>query len=78
MQARDKPIITIVEMIWKKLMRGYQPKRDGIRNYTGRLCVRVVEKLESNSEEASHYLPTYAREGYFEVECHLKQYVINL
>ncbi|KAB1203081.1 hypothetical protein CJ030_MR8G005531 [Morella rubra] len=73
LQARDKPIISMVEMIRKKLMRRYQLKREGIRTCTGRLCPRAVEKLESIGEEASHCLPTYAGDGYFEVECHLKQ-----
>ena len=78
LQARDKPIISMVEMIRKKLMRRYQQKREGIRSCSSRLCPRAVEKLESIGEEASHCLPTYAGDGFFEVECHLKQYVVNI
>ena len=56
LQARDKPIIYMVEMIQKKLMRRYQLKREGIGNCTGRLCPQAVEKLDSIGEEASHLM----------------------
>jgi hypothetical protein len=34
-KAREKPIIIILEMIKKKLMKRYQKKRQGIREYIG-------------------------------------------
>jgi hypothetical protein len=40
-KAQDKPIITILEMIRKKLMRRYQKKRLGIREYIGEWCPKV-------------------------------------
>ncbi|KAB1206096.1 hypothetical protein CJ030_MR7G006000 [Morella rubra] len=51
------------KQICKKLMRRYQLKRDGIHTYTGRICQREIEKLETACEEASYCLPTYAGEG---------------
>ena len=47
LKARDKPILTMLEMIRKKLMRRYQVKRDGIAKLTGRLCPRIATKLEA-------------------------------
>jgi hypothetical protein len=35
-KARDKQIITMLEMIRKKLMKRYQKKRQGIRDYVGK------------------------------------------
>lgn len=74
LDGREKPIITMIEIIRKKLMRRYQLKRERINTYTGQLCQREMEELE----EASYCCLTYAKEGCFEVKCHLKQYVVNL
>jgi hypothetical protein len=45
-KARDKPIITMLEMIRKKLLRRYQKKRQGIREYIGKWCPKILAKLE--------------------------------
>ena len=50
MEARDKPIITMVETIRKKLMRQYQVKRDGMRKMDERLCPAIMRKLDRNGE----------------------------
>ena len=47
LKARDKPILTMLEMIRKKLMRRYQAKREGIEKLTGKLCPRIAAKLEA-------------------------------
>jgi hypothetical protein len=44
----------MLEMIRKQLMRMYQLKRDGIKTLKGKLCPRIVEKLEAVSEEATN------------------------
>jgi hypothetical protein len=43
-KARDKPILTMLEVIRKKLLMRYQAKREGIEKLTGKLCPRIVEK----------------------------------
>lgn len=78
LKARDQPIITMLEMIRKMLMKRYQAKRDGIRTMTGRICPRIVKKLDEIGEEASHCYSTYAGNGMFEVTLRNKQYVVNL
>lgn len=77
-KARDKPIITMLEMIRKKLMKRYQLKRQGIRTYVGNWCPKILEKLEECGKDAAHCIATYAGEGLFEVECKGKQYVVDL
>ncbi|GLT53725.1 hypothetical protein SLA2020_269780 [Shorea laevis] len=68
----------MLEMIRKQLMRRYQLKRNGIMTLKGKLCPRIVGKLERIGEQAIHCLSTYAGDGLFEVEEKNKQYVVNL
>ena len=73
-KARDKPILTMLEMIRKKLLRRYQAKRDEIEKLTGRLCPKIVQKLE-----AVDCIATYAGDRMFEVTTpNNKQNVVDL
>ena len=78
LNARDWPIISMLEMIRKKLMKKYQAKRDGIRTMTSRLCPRIVVKLDEIGVVAGHCYNTYARENLYEMTHNNKQYVVNL
>jgi hypothetical protein len=78
LKARDKLILTMLEMIRKQLMRMYQLKRDGIKTLKGKLCPRIVEKLEAVNEEATDCLSHYACDTLFEVEQECKAYVVDL
>ncbi|XP_059461899.1 uncharacterized protein LOC132190869 [Corylus avellana] len=79
LKARDKPILTMLEMIRKKLMRRYQAKREGIEKLTGKLCPRIVTKLEEIGIAASDCVAVYAGEYMFEVTCPTgKQFVVDL
>jgi hypothetical protein len=68
LKAREKPILTMLEMIRKQLQRRYQLKRDGTKTLKGKLCPRIVDKLETIGEEAANYLSRYAGDDLFEVE----------
>jgi len=78
LKARDKPILTMLEMIRKQLMRRYQLKRDGISKLKGKLCPGIVEKLESVCEAASDCLSRYSGDGMFKVEQGSRQYVVDI
>jgi len=79
LKARDKPILTMLEMIRIKLMRRYQVKRDGISKLTGKLCPKVVKKLESIGLDAMECVPHFAGENFFEVEAPRRlRYVVDL
>jgi hypothetical protein len=67
LKARDLPIISMLEMIRKKLMKRYQAKRDGIRTMIGRLCPRIVVKLDEIGQVARHCYNTYVEDGLYEV-----------
>jgi len=77
-KARDKPILTMLEMIRKKLMRRYQKKRQGIREYVGEWCPKILAKLEQCVKEAGECTSYYARDGLYEVECSYGTFVVNL
>jgi hypothetical protein len=68
LKARDKLVLTMLEMIRKQLVKRYWPKRDGIKTLKGKLCPRIVEKLEAIGEAASDCLSRFASNGMFEVE----------
>lgn len=78
MDARDKPIITMLEIIRRKLMRTYQVKRDGIKKMDKRLCLAILKKVDRNYVESCEYISTYAGNEPFEVEHKQRQYVLNL
>jgi hypothetical protein len=67
LKACDKPILIMLEMIRKKLLRRYQAQRQGIEKLIGRLSPIIVEKLEAIGLEAVEYIADYAGEGMFEV-----------
>ena len=52
LKAHDLLIISMLEIIKKKLIKRYQTKRDGIRTMTDRLCPRVVVKLDEIGQVA--------------------------
>jgi hypothetical protein len=78
LKACDKPILTMLEMIRKQFMRRHQLKRDGISKLKGKLCPRIVEKLETVGDVASDCLSRYSGDGMFGVEQGSRQYVVDI
>jgi hypothetical protein len=68
----------MLEMIRKQLQKKYQVKRDGIKTLKGKLCPRIVDKLEAIGEEATNCLSRYAGDDLFEVEQGRRTYVVDL
>jgi len=78
-KALDKPILTMLEMIRKKLMRQYKKKRQGIREYVGEWCPKILAKLEQCRKDARDCTCThYAGDGLYEVECSYGTFVVDL
>jgi len=77
-KAREKLILTMLEMITKQLQRRYQLKRYGIKTLKGKLCHRIVDKLEAIREEAANCLSRYTGDDLFEVEQGRRTYVMDL
>jgi hypothetical protein len=55
LDARDKPILTMLEMIRTKLMRRLQVKRDAMMKYKGSIYPKILKKLEKCKDEAVKY-----------------------
>jgi hypothetical protein len=77
-KQRDLPIISLIEMLRKKLMKRYQKKREGIIKMDGRICPKIFEQLDELSRDAGHCNGGYAGDGFFEVTHKHKQHVVNL
>lgn len=53
LDARDKPILTMLEMIRTNLMRRLQViKRDATMKYRGTICPKIQKKLDKWKSEA--------------------------
>ncbi|KAJ1417825.1 Transposase, MuDR, plant [Sesbania bispinosa] len=55
-EARDKPIITMLEMIRRQLMKRFHVKRDGMLTRRHSICPRILEKLEVSKKDAMNCL----------------------
>ena len=44
--ARDKVIVTVLEIIRRQLMRRMHVKKDRMREYSQLICPRIMQKLE--------------------------------
>jgi hypothetical protein len=67
LKARDKPILTTLETIRRKLMRRYQAKREGIQKLTGKITPKIVKKLEALVYESMDCVALYAGDDMFEM-----------
>ena len=78
LKARDKPILTMLEMIRKKLIRRYHAKREGIEKLIGKLCPRIAAKLEEIGLMAVDCITNYVGDSMFEVTCSdSRQFVVD-
>ncbi|KAF7820809.1 uncharacterized protein G2W53_026264 [Senna tora] len=78
LDARDKPIITMFEMIRGLLMQRFVAKKEGMENYRGPICPRIETKLERAKLESRNYIFYATGDGRFEVESPWKREVVDL
>lgn len=67
-EARDKPIITMLESIREALMVRGHTKRDEMKKYRGPICPSIQEKLEWNKLESKNCLSLWSGESKFTVK----------
>lgn len=65
------------EMIRKKLMKWYQEKRQGTREYVRDWSPKKLAKLDLCGKDAGGCTSHYAEEGLFEVECSYGTFVVD-
>ncbi|XP_034693874.1 uncharacterized protein LOC117920444 [Vitis riparia] len=79
LEARDKPVLTMMEIIRVTLMQRLQTKRDHMRRYEGRVCPRIYKKLERIKSEVGHCISRWNGESKYEVEyIYGGRYVVDL
>jgi hypothetical protein len=55
LDARDKPILIMLEIRKTKLMRRLQVKRDEMKKYKGPICPKIHKKLNKWKDESVKY-----------------------
>lgn len=78
LDARDKGIITMNEMIKIKLMKWMKKKRDLLRSTTARWCPKIMKKLVKNIDFAVHFAPIYSGGPSVQVNGFGNQYVVDM
>ena len=78
-KARDKPIITLLEMIRNYLMNMLTRKRQEIHKWTHPVGPKVFKQMEKVKLETTVCKPTYSGDRVFQVECFdSEQFVVDL
>ena len=79
LEARDKPVLTMMEIIKVMLMQRLQTKRDHMRRYEGRVCPRIHKKLERIKSEVGQCISHWNGESKYEVDyIYGGRYVVDL
>ena len=68
LEARDKPILTMLEMIRRLLMKRYVAKKEGMSKYNGPICPRIQTKIERAKKGVIYCFPYMVGDGKFEVD----------
>ncbi|PPD76718.1 hypothetical protein GOBAR_DD26362 [Gossypium barbadense] len=71
LEARDKPILTMLEIIRRKVMTRLVSMREAAEKYPGPLCPRIQKKLFKIVSQSNNIWPIYARNEKYEVDCRL-------
>ncbi|KAK9290403.1 hypothetical protein L1049_008572 [Liquidambar formosana] len=78
LEAREKPIITMLEMIRRQLMNRFQVRKQEMEKWEGPLCPKIQEKFDRVKEDARHCEVIYAGDGIYEIEYKGQTTVVNL
>jgi hypothetical protein len=78
LDARDKPILTMLDTIRRKLMRRFQVNRASIAKMSGKLCPKIQVKVDKAEVKASECLLLYSGEGKYEVDYRQQNFEVNL
>uniref|UniRef100_A0A2N9FZE3 SWIM-type domain-containing protein n=1 Tax=Fagus sylvatica TaxID=28930 RepID=A0A2N9FZE3_FAGSY len=76
--ARTKPIITMLETIRRYLMTRIQKNRDAMLKYQGPICPRIQEKLQKCKAESKGCTPKWGGGNRYEVTSDGKKYIVDI
>ncbi|KAK8677078.1 hypothetical protein V6N13_142634 [Hibiscus sabdariffa] len=60
LEARDKPILTLMEMARTKIMQKIAMKNEDVDKYTGILCLKIQAKVELTTQQSTRCWLTHA------------------
>ncbi|XP_042012220.1 uncharacterized protein LOC121760647 [Salvia splendens] len=78
LEARDQPILTMLEVIRMKLVKRMCFKGKVAHKYTGAICPKIIKKLEKYKELSSNCWATEAGARKYSVDVWEKIYVVDL
>ncbi|XP_028774128.1 uncharacterized protein LOC114731172 [Neltuma alba] len=76
--ARDKPIITMCEIIRRMLMKRMVAKREDMERSCNAICPRIMDKLQRAKSDSKNYICYMTGDGMFEIESPWKREVVDL
>ncbi|KAF7130082.1 hypothetical protein RHSIM_Rhsim10G0192300 [Rhododendron simsii] len=77
-EARDKPIVTLVDTIRRQLMVRYMARIDYSSKFKGKLCLSIAKNIERKKVNARGLQVIYSGGTVFEVTSADKVYVVNI
>ncbi|XP_023919987.1 uncharacterized protein LOC112031528 [Quercus suber] len=78
LEARDKPILAMLEWIRVRLMTKQYKKMKGIAKYTGKVCPNIQDKLEKLKHESIPFSATPAGSFMYEVDNGRERHLVDL
>ena len=78
LEARDKPILAMLEWIRVRLMTKQYKKMKGIAKYTGNVCPNIQDKLKKLKHESRPFSATPAGSFMYEVDNGYERHVVDL
>ncbi|XP_029148831.1 uncharacterized protein [Arachis hypogaea] len=77
-EAREKPIVTMLEDIRVYMMTRWAANREWVLNYPGNIMPMIRKKLEKRKSLARDWRPYWSAASKYEVMCGLDKYVVDL
>ena len=78
LEAKDKPILVMLEWIRVRLMTKQYKKMKGITKYTGKICPNIQDKLEKLKHESIPFSATPPGRFMYEVDNGCERHVIDM
>ena len=76
LEARELPIIGMLEWIRRRLMQRIQTKRSGMQKFQGEICPNIAEKIDKNQRLSRTFVATWDGGHKYEVDCGVRKCVV--
>ena len=77
LEAKDKPILVMLEWIRVRLMTKQYKKMKGITKYTGKIFPNIQDKLKKLKHESIHFSATPIGSFMYEVDNDCERHVVD-